>query len=136
MHPELREQVEQAAFKSRRWAERKAEEEDFHKQSLKCWCARASAELFKTLTRRGIGAKLHMFEGERFSHVFVVVDDHIVDITATQFSPFRMSAVVIMHLREAEQYEFYQAEQEFSTVEDLRKYQIKKDWAANELAVC
>ena len=102
---------------------------------LNGWCAIAAGRLFNELAKLEIKCEIHAWvadSGE--AHVYVVVDDHIVDVTATQFFEFRNEPVVIMHQREAEQYEFYQTVSVFHSVEDLRKWQKKGRWPKAQLA--
>lgn len=50
-------------------------------------CARASLILKMELEAKGIRADLALMQDYAFgSHVFLIVEDHILDITATQFS--------------------------------------------------
>lgn len=104
---------------------------------LNGWCAIASASLFAALKRAGIAATIKLFRGGFGSHVFLEVDDHVVDITATQFREFRSQEVVILHSREAQVYEFYNPEHEFFSPESLRKHQQKVGWPRDQIAyVC
>lgn len=68
------------------------------------------------------------------SHVYLVVDDHVVDVTATQFDEFRGTPVVIAHYKEAEQHYFYQSSEIFGTPKELRKFQRKTGWPKNQIA--
>jgi hypothetical protein len=117
----------------RYWAEGRASSPY---SKLDGWCARASAELFKQLKEEDIDASIHVWNentGE-IAHVFVVVDDHVVDVTATQFPEFEDKPVVILHQREAEAYEFYQTKHVFHSVQELLKYQKKSRWPASQMA--
>ena len=69
------------------------------------------------------------------SHVFVVVADHIVCVTATQFSEFEEEKVLIMHTKEAESFEYYRSSRVFETVTELRKHQIKTRWPKEQVAL-
>jgi hypothetical protein len=53
---------------------------------LACMCAIASAKLFKVLNENKIEAKLAVCHYPDGGHCFLVFNDHIIDITATQFS--------------------------------------------------
>lgn len=131
MNANLHSNVLAVATDVRYWAEGRANNED-----LNGWCARASAELFKQLKAEDIEAEIHVWnetEGEP-SHVFVVVEDHVVDVTATQFPEFVDTPVVIMHQREAEAHEFYQTKHVFHSVQELLKYQKKTRWPGHQMA--
>lgn len=125
------EQVEQIARQVRRWAKMNAKREDYSPDDLMGWCARASAELFLRLKDAGIKSEIHLHEGWP-SHCFIVVDDHIVDVTATQFAEFKNKAVVILHQREAESYDFYQTHKVFDDVKKLHKLQRKTNWPMSQ----
>ena len=131
MKQTLRDNVLGVATDVRYWAEGRAEALD-----LNGWCAIASAELFKKLKQQDIPAEIHYSlddDGES-CHVYLLVDDHIVDVTATQFRQFKEQPIVIMHAKSAEVYDFYKTYQVFHSVEALRKYQKKQRWPAEQVA--
>lgn len=131
MNQQLRDIVTALATEVRWWAESRAETE-----SLAGWCAKASARLFNELVRAGIQAEIHLWTWNRddSAHVYIVVDDHIVDVTATQFAEFRNVPVLIMHQREAEVHEFYRTKEVFRSVMELIRSQKKHRWPANQIA--
>lgn len=107
-----------------------------HEQSLIGWCAIASGMLFKKLQSAGIVAELRMWTcpDTLNSHVFVVVEDHVVDVTATQFAEFRAQPVVVMHERVACEYQFYHHTNVFRSVDELRQVQISERWPHKQVA--
>jgi hypothetical protein len=123
--------VEAIATDVRYWAEGRSSKED-----LNGWCARASAELFKQLTSNGIPAEIHAWvdNDDEMAHVYVVVDDHVVDVTATQFRPFRNTPVVILHVKEAMAHEFWQTTAIFESVKELRSWQKRGHWPPDQVA--
>ena len=123
------------AMDVRHWAEEKAtfgEHDD-----LNGWCAIASAELHRRLKREGIDSEIHMWmwDLDESAHVYCVVDDHVVDVTASQFKQFRKQRVVLMHCREAEVYDFYQSKEVFKCADSLRRQQKKDRWPAAQVAL-
>jgi len=106
--------------------------------SLCGWCAIAAATLFDALKRGGISATIQMWVAEsKEAHVYVEVEDHVVDITATQYREFSSQEVVILHSREAEVYPFYNPTYSFTSPESLRKHQQKTKWPHDQIAyVC
>jgi hypothetical protein len=100
------------------------------------YCAIASAELYKRLKRQGIGAEICVAHAptNACSHVFLIVEDQVVDVTATQFPEFHYERVVIMHEREAQQHWFYCPEETFFSVAALRRYQAKTGWPQYQIA--
>jgi len=119
----------------RHWAEEQAYWGE--KDNLTGWCAKASAELWRRLKKVGIASEIHQWtlEEDGSSHVYVVVEDHVVDVTASQFKQFKNTRLVIMHCREAEVYAFYQTREIFKCVDFFRKKQKKDRWPQDQIAL-
>lgn len=117
----------------RYWAEGR---NDCPTTDLNGWCAIASAQLFRELERQGIKAEIHAWvhRDSEEAHVYLVIDDHVVDVTATQFRQFRDTPVLIMHHREAQQFEYYQTVSVFHSVTELRAWQKKHRWPVDQVA--
>lgn len=133
MDKNLQSRVEAIATDVRYWAEGKC---GYSHTNLMGWCARASAQLFKQLEKDGIAAEIHAWTCplSGCAHVFVVVDDHVVDVTATQFMDFENTPVVIMHYKEAQAHDFYQGQNVFNSVKKLRSWQKENRWPAHQMA--
>lgn len=117
-----------------------AEEQAFHgvDDCLSGWCAKASAELNRRLKKVGITSEIHLWidpEGSGSAHVYVVVDDHVVDVTASQFKKFRKHRLIIMHTREAAAHQQWQGQEVFQDAASLRKSQRKSGWPADQVAL-
>lgn len=131
MNNELKRIVVAAAKRARAWAQ--AEAGPHH--NLCGWCAKASARLYAELSAHGIKPAICMTNTEnQGSHVFLLLDDHVVDVTATQFQEFENKPVVIMHSKEAEQHYFYQPSEMFDTPARLRSYQRRHGWPEYQMA--
>lgn len=132
MNKVTREIVGEVAAEVRQWAEVRAG----GCQDLAGWCAIASAQLFRELVLLGIRAEIHMWSwaADDSAHVFLVVEDYVVDVTATQFQEFRRRPIVIMHQREAEAYEFYRTAQVFRDADALRQHQLRTGWPRDQIA--
>jgi len=123
------------ALGTRTWVEAKAFRSDYNAEDLNGWCAIASAELHKRLTQEGIDTSIHMWiNGYGECHCFCVVDDHVVDVTATQFKEFKEQTVVIMHTKEAEALEMYRGVEVFNSGAALRRFQKRERWPSNQIA--
>lgn len=121
------------ALATRIWVEERAQRANYNAHDLCGWCAIASAELHKRLEEQGIAAEIHMWQNEtRWAHCFVVVDEHVVDITATQFRQFKDQNLVIMHVREAEAFEMYRTVKTFSCGSALRRHQKRDKWPSEQ----
>lgn len=130
----LTEKVLPIAQKVRIWAEDKAMKRK-QNPDLKGWCAIASAHLLRELKTAGVDSEIHLYEGQRYCHAFVVVGDYVVDVTATQFKPFSRTPVVILHHKEAEQHEFYNSSRVFCFPSKLIDYQYRQGWPREQIAV-
>lgn len=126
--------VRSVATAVRYWAEGQAEG-TYKEGDLNGMCAIASAELFKQLKDKGFNPELHCWicpMDEQTAHVFLVVNDHVVDVTATQFTRLRDKIIYIEHKREAEQWDWYQSQTVFATPADLARWQKKTKWPADQ----
>ncbi len=126
--------VRSTAESVRYWAEGRAagtaSEDD-----LNGWCAIASAELWRQLSAKGIVAEIHSWEDDKACcHVFLVVDDHVVCVTATQFSAMNAPTVYIEHVKEAERWPWYHSAYVFKTPEELIRWQKKTRWVSHQVA--
>ncbi len=123
-------QVESIAAEVRSWAQEKATRANMNARALRGWCAISSAKLQRELMNAGIESAIHYNNG----HCFVVVEDHVVDVTATQFHAFERQPVLILHLKEAEEHHFYQTLKTFKYPSELRDYQIRQNWPKKQIA--
>jgi hypothetical protein len=131
MNKELKETVHGIATVVRKWAENKASHSGgVYPNSLMGLCAISSAKLHLELVRKSIPSTLNLGTG----HVFVMVDDYIVDVTATQFPEFSDTKVVIIHERIVTQYDYYDVSRKFKKCADLVKAQITEGWPEDEIA--
>jgi len=130
----LKQQVLSLARVVRSWAESRDDAQKHPSGDLNGWCAIASGKLSRELAKNEIAHEIHVQSSDYGCHVYVVVDDHVVDVTATQFPDFRNTPVLIMHCREAECYSYYNAAATFTNVEQLIKYQRKQNWSVNQIA--
>lgn len=104
-------------------------------ERLAGWCAIASAKLFLELQKNGIESEIWMWVSDHGdAHVFNFVDDHVVDITATQFREHRDQPVLILHSKEAMAYRHYQVTKQFGSVKELIADQKRERWPADQVA--
>lgn len=114
----------------REWAVEKAVAASYNPDNLCGWCAIASAELFTRLAAAGIDAEIHINN----NHTFVIADDNVVDVTATQFEAFDDTPVVIMHTKEVDEdiHWYYTGTKIFRSVEKLHAYQVSTKWPKHQ----
>lgn len=128
---ELLEKVREVASKAREWAEIKQRKYQFlFRPDLCGMCAKASGYLFELLSKEGIKAKIAIND----KHCFVIVNDYIVDITATQYG---REKIYIIPLAEAENqyYNYWTVTATFDNIEVVRNYQESEGWAEHQM-VC
>lgn len=102
--------------------------------SMAGMCAIASGWLSDKFHLEGIEHTIAMWKSQHLRHVFLLVDDHVVDITATQFRGFGNKPLVIMHEREAINYEHWEPCEYFNHSGELRKEQLREKWYSEQIA--
>ena len=125
--------VKSIASQCRQWVEDRDQLERNPSGSLGGWCAIAAAHLWRELQRKGIEAAIGYANMTFSCHCYVIVDDHVLDITATQFNEFRDTSIVFVHEREAAIYKFYNTTETFSDARALRKFQKKNRWPVEQI---
>lgn len=100
------------------------------------YCAIASAELWRRLRDQGIYSQLHVSYTVYGSHVYVVLEDHIVDVTATQFHDITVDhdQLYIRHARMSA-HVYHQTTEIFETADDLRRFQRQGRWPKDQIAL-
>jgi hypothetical protein len=127
--------VKNIATDVRHWVEAIAGKVWDDRHDLNGYCAIAAAELHRRLALEHVRAELHMAVMEcGSSHCWVVVNDHVVDVTATQFKEFRGRPIVVLHQKEAEQFWFYRTTEIFFSSKQLRKSQQRTGWPVHQVA--
>ena len=116
----------------REWAENYAFENDFP-DDLCGVCAIASGELWRRLADARI--KSQIYRDYEHSHCFIVCDNHIVDVTASQFG---QENIVIKHVNDRTDKEinyYWNMAKFYNTVKDFKIYQTKVKWAKEQRAL-
>ena len=129
--------VRSAARTVRDWLEDYDNLQRNPKGDMNGYCAIASARLWRELHSYGIKSEIHIAEMCNGSHVFVIVDDFVVDVTATQFNEFHDQPIVILHRKLAEVHDYYQSTMSFDSDhsdKDLIKYQRRTQWHCEQIA--
>ncbi len=122
MNKDKQQQVKQIANQARRWAMLNSKS-----MYLNGMCAIASCHLFNELKKAGIDSRIAIND----QHCFLIVDNYIVDVTASQFD---LPCVFIKHLDDAEcEHDFFIVENEFDSIADLYQYQIDEGWPLEQL---
>lgn len=123
----------------RNWADLYAEEHRMS-QNLCGMCAIASAELWRELVDAKFKPIIGVWTDQEdihwmVSHVFIKLDDYVLDVTATQFNGMEDIPVYFAHHRTAEaRGKWYNHTHIFETPGHLIKWQKKTGWNINEIA--
>jgi len=118
------EHVKDIAFFAREWSEA------FNSKHTIAWdedlcgmCAISAAFLFRELKRAGYRPVLAYSD----YHFFVLIDDYIVDVTATQFTVLRevLPSIVVRHKNEVEakEYFFWRVTKTFTSLRQMFIFQ-------------
>ena len=122
--------VRRIARAARKWAEEYAESVGAF-SDLMCLCAISSAELHKRLRKE----KQPSILVENNTHCFVMCDDYVVDITATQFG-IQEEVYIRKHDHSAVKNKyFYRINNKFRSVKKLREHQKKEGWPRDQIAL-
>ena len=129
-------QIQDIALSVRAWTENEAiKREDSYDvdDGLNGFCAIASGELHKRLKKANISSEIHMAMGDLGCHVFVMVGDYIVDVTATQFEEFKFEPVLIKHSKELDDMWAFTSDKKFDSAAALRKHQMATGWPRSQI---
>ncbi len=107
--------IVEIAHKTRRWAEACSRHSHFG-LSLVGFCAKGSARLYTNLVEAGFPAQIGLCDKVDESHAFVMVQDHVVDITATQFG-LKPVEIVPTSIKDAQS--FWRTDFIFDRLEDF-----------------
>jgi hypothetical protein len=124
--------IRKIATQVRHWAEELAVANtyDFF-PNLSGLCAIASAELWDRLTAGGAEARIVANELYGEGHCFVMIDDIMIDVTATQFG---QQKIVVGKWRCNDICRYWEIHYVFNTPQDLLSWQIEGKWPDEQLA--
>jgi len=129
MKREIRQKVVVVAKEVRSWAESLANKKPFAYESDLCGlCAIASAKLHKELKKQKIASEIHIGYG----HVFLVVENHIVDVTATQFG---LKEKVVIKPNVGIEESHWKGLYIFKSARSLRMAQKRDGWPREQIAL-
>jgi hypothetical protein len=128
------------ARKNRAWlkrhAGRKGSYPSVYPKDLACGCAIVSVRLLKSLKLKGF--KDVSIVGNS-SHCFLILEDHVLDVTATQFSPFEDTPVLFMKMEDLQELcksnrknFWWEIETQVTTPREFLKWQKQVRWAEDQ----
>lgn len=124
--------IKEHADATRKWAESYAIAKKFPK-NLNGMCAIASSKLFEALDRvQGLKPELAIWH-DRVSegvHCFVLCNEYLVDITATQFGNFDPVEIINRFKIDKRRYYFWNFDTRLKSIDDLILYQQEIPWVA------
>jgi hypothetical protein len=110
----------------RLWAEEYASVNGFP-DDLCGMCAIASAKLWRSLAGGGIyGVIAH----SRIEHFFMVLDDYVIDITATQFGVVNPVTILPKSYAKAS---YWRINKVLTNDRRMRQYQTRRQWCPDEI---
>lgn len=116
------------ANSTRLWVEQQCEENS----DLMGMCAVASCELFNRLQERNISPTLHIAIHDYEAHVFVVAENYIIDVTATQFGV--TDKIVVRPNQNFTILNWYwRSSRTFNSVAELIQYQQQTHWPNDQI---
>lgn len=114
----------------RNWTQSEADRKDYRPDDLGGWCAIASGKLFTELKKENFKPVMaHDHDG----HFFVLVEDHVVCVTATQFMTFKNVPVLLKHENEMAGVKYYEVDDIYEDIMEVRKYQKKHRWPSDQI---
>jgi hypothetical protein len=122
--------IKEIAIQARAWAEDYQLKHPKHfPECLASLCAISSAYLSHQLTQNNIENSIAFCNTDRVAHFFVICQDKIIDITATQFGN-KFKAIEIRDLEEIDLKEtnFWETTYIFNTPSELLEYQKQYNW--------
>lgn len=124
-------QLHLIASRARRWAMRNRQRAEMP-YDLTGMCGIASGKLWSMLTESGFNARIAIRNKVGDGHCFVIVDNYIVDVTATQFG---LRAVEVRPAKDArQQHRFWRATKIHNDLHSLRQHQINTGWPSDQVA--
>ena len=125
----MQSQILTAAQDVRIWAEERALRELFP-ADLCGLCARSSAMLYILLKQRGYSPQIIYSD---YVHVFIHVENHLIDLTATQFFNTNFIPIFIRPINNEESASQYINSKVFNNLFQFIRFQHKKEWIKKEV---
>jgi hypothetical protein len=124
------ENIKEIAIQARAWAESYQLKNSKHfPECLSSLCAIASSYLSHQLTQNNIENSIAFCDTDRVAHFFVICQDKVIDITATQFSsklkPVEIRDLDTINLKDTN---FWEATYVFNSPIEILEYQKQTNW--------
>lgn len=122
--------IKEIAIQARSWAESYQLKHSKHfPECLSSLCAIASSYLSHQLTQNNIENSIAFCDTDRVAHFFVICQDKVIDITATQFSS-RLKSVEIRDIIsiDLKDTNFWETTYIFNTPGEILEYQKQSNW--------
>lgn len=102
----------------------------YYSSHLDGLCAIGTSYLSFLLTKNNIPNKIAIFEDEDSGHCFIVCNSKIIDITATQFSNFKLDIIEIRNLENinCDKYPLWNITKLVDNPQKLLEYQKRSGW--------
>ncbi len=112
-----------AARRVRRWADKMAtrltDDVYINRRDLKGMCGIASYRLAEELEKEGVPHKICYI----YQHAFVIAEDHVVDVTATQFGKGK-----VVFRKDPKGGVWENEDREFFSKDEFKEWQVEAGW--------
>jgi hypothetical protein len=115
----------------REWAEERAAQFGDSDPQLSCYCAIASAKFSMLLTAEGIKHRIGMAWTHIGGHAFILIDNWIIDVTATQFG--EDEKVLVRHAHATRLPWYHRVKRTFLSARTLIQWQQKAKWPEDQI---
>lgn len=128
----IRNYIRSIAKTTRAWADKVAPKHGIPKD-LNCFCAIGAKRLYKDLKKAGLRAWIAVNDTDEFdSHVFVVCNGYIVDITASQFGE---SDIFIKKIGSEPLSKHWNMNKIFNSERAFTRYLKETDWPLEQITL-
>jgi hypothetical protein len=116
----------------RSWAEQRAARlGDSTPSELDCYCGIASTKMSLMLNEVHIGHRIALSQCSYGSHAFVLVNNYIVDVTATQFG--EEDRIFVRHSRHPSLNWYHRFNRTFKSARSFITTQIREHWPDDQI---
>lgn len=106
----------------------------YYGEELTGYCARGSAMLWTALVKAGLSPVICLARSQDGDHVFVMCENYIVDVTATQFGE-RPVCIKRFGRGGLQPPWYWRCFKTFNDPNSLKQCQIEEDWPKDEIVI-
>lgn len=115
----------------REWAEERAAQFGDSDPQLSCYCAIASAKMSMILAAEGIKHRIGYAHSPIGGHMYILIDNWIIDVTATQFG--EDEKILVRHAHATRLPWYHRTKQTFMSAQTLLRWQQRSYWPEDQM---